>query len=121
MNIKRFILSFFVAIISLSAMAQQLNPAKWQYQVVSTSADEAELHFTVTLENNWHIYSQHTDEMGPIGLSFSFDKSADYTLIGNVNEPKPHEEYDELFKCTIRSFSGKVLFKQKINNFQIND
>lgn len=121
MNIKRFILSFFVAIISLSAMAQQLNPAKWQYQVVSTSADEAELHFTVTLENNWHIYSQHTDEMGPIGLSFSFDKSADYTLIGNVSEPKPHEEYDELFKCTIRSFSGKVLFKQKIKINTPND
>lgn len=103
-----------MAIVSLSAVGQQLNPAKWKYDVKPTSGNEAELVFTVTLDENWHIYSQHTDEMGPIGLSFSFDKNADYTLVGGVNEPKPHEEYDEMFKCTIRSFSGTVVFKQKI-------
>ena len=91
-----------------------MNPAQWKYDVKPTSENEAELVFTVTLDENWHIYSQHTDEMGPIGLSFSFDKSSDYTLVGGVNEPKPHEEYDEMFKCTIRSFSGTVVFKQKI-------
>ncbi len=103
-----------MAIVSLSAVGQQLNPAKWKYDVKPTSGNEAELVFTVTLDENWHIYSQHTDEMGPIGLSFSFDKNADYTLVGGVSEPKPHEEYDEMFKCTIRSFSGTVVFKQKI-------
>ena len=103
-----------MAIVSLSAVGQQLNPAKWKYDVKPTSGNEAELVFTVTLDENWHIYSQHTDEMGPIGLSFSFDKNADYTLVGGVSEPKPHEEYDEMFKCTIRSFSGNVVFKQKI-------
>ncbi|MBQ8045710.1 MAG: hypothetical protein IJ269_05095, partial [Bacteroidales bacterium] len=114
MNLKRLLLGFLIAIVSLSAVGQQLNPAQWKYDVKPTSENEAELVFTVTLDENWHIYSQHTDEMGPIGLSFSFDKSSDYTLVGGVNEPKPHEEYDEMFKCTIRSFSGTVMFKQKI-------
>lgn len=114
MKLKRLVLGFLMAIVSLSAVGQQLNPAKWKYDVKPTSENEAELVFTVTLDENWHIYSQHTDEMGPIGLSFSFDKSADYTLVGGVSEPKPHEEYDEMFKCTIRSFSGTVVFKQKI-------
>ena len=110
-----------MAIVSLSAVGQQLNPAKWKYDVKPTSGNEAELVFTVTLDENWHIYSQHTDEMGPIGLSFSFDKNADYTLVGGVSEPKPHEEYDEMFKCTIRSFSGTVVFKQKIKINSAND
>ena len=114
MNLKRLLLGFLIAIVSLSAVGQQLNPAQWKYDVKPTSENEAELVFTVTLDENWHIYSQHTDEMGPIGLNFSFDKSSDYTLVGGVNEPKPHEEYDEMFKCTIRSFSGTVVFKQKI-------
>lgn len=114
MKLKRLVLGFLMAIVSLSAVGQQLNPAKWKYDVKPTSENEAELVFTVTLDENWHIYSQHTDEMGPIGLSFSFDKNADYTLVGGVSEPKPHEEYDEMFKCTIRSFSGAVVFKQKI-------
>ena len=114
MKLKRLVLGFLMAIVSLSAVGQQLNPAKWKYDVKPTSGNEAELVFTVTLDENWHIYSQHTDEMGPIGLSFSFDKNTDYTLVGGVSEPKPHEEYDEMFKCTIRSFSGTVVFKQKI-------
>lgn len=114
MRLKRLVLGFLMAIVSLSAVGQQLNPAKWKYDVKPTSENEAELVFTVTLDENWHIYSQHTDEMGPIGLSFSFDKSADYALVGGVSEPKPHEEYDEMFKCTVRSFSGTVVFKQKI-------
>ena len=114
MRLKRLVLGFLMAIMSLSAVGQQLNPAKWKYDVKPTSENEAELVFTVTLDENWHIYSQHTDEMGPIGLSFSFDKSADYALVGGVSEPKPHEEYDEMFKCTVRSFSGTVVFKQKI-------
>ena len=114
MRLKRLVLGFLMAIVSLSAVGQQLNPAKWKYDVKPTSENEAELVFTVTLDENWHIYSQHTDEMGPIGLSFSFDKSSDYALVGGVSEPKPHEEYDEMFKCTVRSFSGTVVFKQKI-------
>ncbi len=114
MRLKRLLLVFLMAIVSLSAVGQQLNPAKWKYDVKSISGNEAELVFTVTLDENWHIYSQHTDEMGPIGLNFIFDKSADYTPVGGVSEPKPHEEYDEMFKCTIRSFSGTVTFKQKI-------
>lgn len=122
MNVRKIFLSLCMLIIaSTTLFAQQINPAKWKYEVKSISDNEAELQFTVSLENNWHIYSQHTDENGPIGLSFSFDKTNDYTLIGNVAEPKPHEEFDEMFKCTVRSFSGTVVFRQKIKINTSND
>ena len=122
MNVRKIFLSLSMLIIaSTTLFAQQINPAKWKYEVKSISDNEAELQFTVSLENNWHIYSQHTDENGPIGLSFSFDKTNDYTLIGNVAEPKPHEEFDEMFKCTVRSFSGTVVFRQKIKINTSND
>ena len=122
MNVRKIFLSLCMLIIaSTTLFAQQINPVKWKYEVKSISDNEAELQFTVSLENNWHIYSQHTDENGPIGLSFSFDKTNDYTLIGNVAEPKPHEEFDEMFKCTVRSFSGTVVFRQKIKINTSND
>ena len=122
MNVRKIFLSLCMLIMaSTTLFAQQMNPAKWKYEVKTISDNEAELQFTVSLENNWHIYSQHTDENGPIGLSFSFDKTDDYTLIGNVAEPKPHEEFDEMFKCTIRSFSGTVVFRQKIKINTTND
>ena len=122
MNVRKIFLSLCMLIIaSTTLFAQQMNPAKWKYEVKSISDNEAELQFTVSLENNWHIYSQHTDENGPIGLSFNFDKTNDYTLVGNVAEPKPHEEFDEMFKCTVRSFSGTVVFRQKIKINTTND
>lgn len=122
MNVRKIFLSLCMLIMaSTTLFAQQMNPAKWKYEVKTISDNEAELQFTVSLENNWHIYSQHTDENGPIGLSFSFDKTNDYTLVGNVAEPKPHEEFDEMFKCTIRSFSGTVVFRQKIKIKTTND
>ena len=122
MNVRKIFLSLCMLIMaSTTLFAQQMNPAKWKYEVKTISDNEAELQFTVSLENNWHIYSQHTDENGPIGLSFSFDKTNDYTLVGNVAEPKPHEEFDEMFKCTIRSFSGTVVFRQKIKINTTND
>ncbi|MBR5777802.1 MAG: thioredoxin family protein [Bacteroidales bacterium] len=122
MNVRKIFLSLCMLIIaSTTLFAQQMNPAKWKYEVKSISDNEAELQFTVSLENNWHIYSQHTDENGPIGLSFNFDKTNDYTLVGNVAEPKPHEEFDEMFKCTVRSFSGTVVFRQKIKINTSND
>ena len=122
MNVRKIFLSLCMLIMaSTTLFAQQMNPAKWKYEVKTISDNEAELQFTVSLENNWHIYSQHTDENGPIGLSFSFDKTDDYTLVGNVAEPKPHEEFDEMFKCTIRSFSGTVVFRQKIKINTTND
>ena len=34
--------------------------------------------------------------------------------MGSVAEPKSHDEFDDIFKCTVRSFSGKVTFRQKI-------
>ena len=122
MNVRKIFLSLCMLIMaSTTLFAQQMNPAKWKYEVKTISDNEAELQFTVSLENNWHIYSQHTDENGPIGLSFSFDKTNDYTLVGNVAEPKPHEEFDEMFKCTVRSFSGTVVFRQKIKINTTND
>ncbi len=115
MNVKKIVLALFLtALLTTVITAQQLNPAKWKYEVKSISDNEAELLFTVTLENGWHIYSQHTDEAGPLPLAFQFDKNNLYSRIGKVQEPKAHEEYDEMFKCTVRSFMGKITFRQRI-------
>lgn len=98
----------------LPSQAQMLDPAKWTYKVTYPNETEAELLFTAQLEEGWHLYSQRTDPNGPIGISFEFNKSGDYELVGGVREPNPHEAYDEDFKCTVRSFSGKVVFRQKV-------
>ena len=103
------------------ATAQLLDPAKRSYTVKETSATEAELVVTVKLDNGWHMYSQTTDENGPLPTVFDFAKSADYQLVGKVSEPKPHEEMDPLFGCVVKSFSGTVVFRQKIKRLSQKD
>ena len=103
------------------AVAQQLDPAKWSYSVKETSATEAELVFTAKIEDGWHLYSQYTDPEGPLPIVFEFTKSGDYELVGKVKEPKPHEEMDPLFDCMVRSFSGTVVFRQKVKRLSEND
>lgn len=94
--------------------AQIQNPAKWTYSATNMADGNVKLKMTVKLESGWHIYSQYTDPNGPIALDFTFEESADYTRVGKVNEPKPHEEVDPVFNCTVRSFDGTVVFTQVI-------
>ena len=114
------IVSLFVSQFSL-ASAQQLDPVKWKYSVKETSATEAELVFTAQLDKGWHLYSQYTSPDGPLAIVFAFDESGDYSRIGKVQEPKPHEEMDDIFKCIVKSFSGKVVFRQKVKRISEKD
>ena len=112
---------FFIAVL-LSGLgfsanqcaAQVQNPAKWTYSAVNTADGKVKLNMTVKLESGWHIYSQHTDPNGPIALEVTFHESSDYVRVGKVSEPKPHEEFDPIFNCTVRSFDGTVTFSQII-------
>ncbi len=103
------------------AQAQQLDPVKWTYSVKETSATEAELVFSAKLDPGWHLYSQYTDPNGPLAIEFTFVDSKDYKRVGKVAEPKPHEEKDEIFQCVVKSFSGNVAFRQKIQRLSDKD
>ena len=104
-----------------ASMAQIMDPVKWTFQVKDLNENESELVFTAQLDEGWHLYSQHTDPNGPFGISFQFTPSKDYALKGKVSEPKPHEEFDKDFNCTVRSFSGRVVFRQKIERLSAKD
>lgn len=113
----------FLALLSVAlvSMGQILDPSKWSFSVKDLSENESELVFTAVLQDGWHLYSQYTDDAGPIATYFQFNKSDDYALVGKVSEPKPHEEFDKDFGCTVRSFSGKVVFRQKIRRISTKD
>lgn len=118
---KKFFLLGLMCLMGNFVFAQQLDPAKWTYSVKETSATEAELVFTAKIDDGWHLYSQYTDPAGPLPIVFEFTKSADYELVGKVQEPKPHEELDPLFDCVVKSFSGTVVFRQKVKRLSDKD
>jgi thiol:disulfide interchange protein len=99
------------------SFSQILTPVKWSFKVQQAQPDEATLFFTATIDHGWHIYSRNNPlpPNGPVGTTFTFTKSKDYQLIGNVTEPKPIVEKDSQFEnATLRYFDNKAVFKQKI-------
>lgn len=110
--LKHFFLGLFMA--SVLTLSAQIDPAHWRYNVKELSNNEVELQFILSLDAGWHIYSQKSDPQGPIPSEFTFTANNNYALVGGVVEPKAHEEMDDIFKCVVRSFSGKVVFRQKI-------
>lgn len=118
---KKIAFLLLCALAVVGVQAQQLDPVKWKYTVKETSATEAELVFTATLDAGWHLYSQYTDPNGPLAIEFTFADSKDYERMGKVQEPKPHEEMDDIFNCIVKSFSGTVVFRQKVKRVSDKD
>ena len=96
------------------AFAQILEPVAWQFGAKKISEDEAVVFIKATIDEGWHIYSQHVEEGGPIKTSFTFSPSADYTLVGKPAEPKPKTKYEEVFGMEVGYFDKEVVFQQKI-------
>ena len=107
--------------VSSASFAQIINPAKWTFKTKQISSSEAELQFTVKLDAGWHIYSQFTEDGGPLPLIFEFDESTDYKRIDGVKEPKPIVEFDDIFKVTVKHFAGTVTFTQKVKTLTTKD
>ncbi len=101
-------------LISLGAFAQIENPVKWAYAAKRTSPTEATVFIKASIDNGWHIYSQHIEEGGPIKTSFTFEPSKSYVLVGKTIEPKAIAKFDKQFKMNIGFFEKEVIFQQKV-------
>lgn len=110
-------INFFLAILFItgsSAFAQLESPVKWAYSAKKISDKMYELHITATLDDKWHIYAQDAGE-GPEPTSFVFDKNPLIKLDGKVKESgKLEKAYDPNFKSTLKFYSTRVDFIQKV-------
>lgn len=115
MNMYKRILGVLVLLLSVVSLRAQIqNPVSWSFSQKALSGNEVELTFTATVESGWHMYSQFVAEGGPIPTSFKFEKNPAVQVEGKVSEPKPTEEFDKNFGITLKYFSGKIVFKQKV-------
>lgn len=113
--IKKLSFLFLLLPINLTAFAQIYNPVKWSFSTETLNSKEVYVVITADIEEGWHIYSQFIEEGGPIPTTFTFNKSAEFTLVGKAIEiPKANPVFDQTFGLKIASHENKVVFKQKI-------
>jgi DsbC/DsbD-like thiol-disulfide interchange protein len=108
------IIALLFGFVSFYMMAQNNVEEKvvWTY---TYNEQTKQVEITATIEEGWHLYSQFMSaDLGPIPTSFNFSANKNIRLIGSVSEPKPEQEYNDIFEGTLDFFKDKVVFTQKV-------
>jgi thiol:disulfide interchange protein DsbD len=99
----------------LTAQAQMMNPVHFSSQLKELKGGEAEIIFSATIDNGWHVYSTDLGDSGPITASFNAVKMDGVQTVGKLkargNEKKV---FDKLFDMEVRYFEDAVTFVQKV-------
>lgn len=101
-------------LLSFVSYAQIIAPVKWEYKTKVTGPNTAELQFIASIDQGWHLYSQHLPDGGPMPTEFKFEKLNGAELDGTTSEPASHEVFDEMFQMKVKYFDKLVTFVQKI-------
>jgi hypothetical protein len=114
MKLKWIIAILLVNMTLLRAEAQILTPVHWSYSAKMVGAGEAEVFATATIDDGWHVYSQHIKDGGPVKTTFTFKPSPEYATDGATMEPKPIVRMESVFNMNVGFFEHSVVFRQKI-------
>ncbi len=111
---KTFTLAL-LALVTLLAQAQMVNPVKFSSQLKTNGSAEAEIIFSGKIEKGWHVYSTGLGDNGPTSATFNVNKLDGVELVGKLT-PHGHEisTYDKLFEMNLRYFEGSAQFVQKV-------
>lgn len=112
--VSRILPFFFLFLSILITHAQIQTPVKWEFKTKVTGENTAELQFIASIDNGWHLYSQHLPDGGPMPTEFAFSKLEGIQLDGKASEPTPKEVFDEMFKMKVKYFDKTATFIQKI-------
>ena len=114
--VRRFVLSLSILLLGMGLNAQVIRDAvTWSRSVEDKSPTEKILVFTATVKNPWHLYGTELPKGGPTPTHLLVDKIEGAELVGGLTSAqKPVEMYDPNFEMTLRFYSGKVTFRQKI-------
>ena len=117
-QMKKISLLGILLMISVSLIAQVVDPVTWKTSSRNHEDGLVEIIFDASIDSDWHLYSMYFDEGGPLRTSFNLGESDKFELVGNATEtPTPKEVFDDVFKIKVKYFSNKAQFIQKIRVF----
>ena len=112
---KRLIFAMLFLVTAMTMQAQIMDPVHFSSQLKMLSGNEAEILFSATIEDGWHVYSTDLGDDGPISATFNKVKMEGAETVGKLqtrgNEIK---QFDKLFDMELRFFEKKATFAQKI-------
>ena len=92
-----------------------MDPVRFSSQLNFLEGDEAEIVFSGTVDNGWHVYSTDIGDGGPVSATFHAVKMDGVETVGDLKpQGKVIKQYDKMFDMELRFFEHKASFVQKI-------
>ncbi|MBO4986136.1 MAG: thioredoxin family protein [Bacteroides sp.] len=111
---KKVLFSICLLLLGVAVQAQMQDPVEFKSELKMLADGEAEIVFTGTIEEGWHVYSTNLTG-GPTSATFTVENIAGAELTGALKpEGKEVEKYDESFGVKVRYFEKSVKFIQKL-------
>ena len=115
MTMKRILSAVSMLIMAFMVHAQMMDPVKFTSTLKTNNTAEAEIVFSGTIDNGWHVYSTNLGNDGPIEATFHVNKLEGAELVGPLTpRGKEISEYDNMFGMKLRYFEKNVQFVQKV-------
>jgi len=111
---KKLFSLLLLLVTSTSLLTAQDNPVHFKFATKKISECEYDLQFIASIDETWHMYSLTPVNDGPNPTVFTFNKSADYELVGKTTESKPVKEFDKVFEMEVKYFKQTATFTQRI-------
>jgi thiol:disulfide interchange protein DsbD len=106
----------FLGVLTMITCMAQPNPVSWTFTAKKISADTYEVHMTATIQNGWHLYSQHQPEDAvAIPTTFTLAKNPLLEMTGKIKEIGKLEKFhDKELNLSANQYSRKVDFVQTV-------
>lgn len=112
---KKLISFLLLSFVVYALQAQIKDPVKFKTELKSLSDTEAEIIFTATIDQGWHVYSTELGDGGPISATFNVDKKSGIEPVGKLKPVgKEVATFDKLFEMKVRYFENTAKFVQKV-------
>lgn len=110
-NIKiLFAVSSILLLSFASLQAQKISPVKWTFEIKKINNTDYEIMATADINTGWTIYSQFTNDNGPVPTSFTLGSDT----VSFEEKSKSTKEYDPLFEVDVIKFKNKAVFTKTI-------
>ncbi len=92
-----------------------MDPVHFSSQLKKVSDTEAEIVFSATIDDGWHVYSTDMGSDGPVSATFNTVKMDGVETVGKLT-PRGNvvKQFDKMFEMELRFFEHKAQFVQKV-------
>jgi len=90
---------------------QKSTPVRWSFEIKKINTSEFEILATATIEKGWILYSQFTDDNGPVPTQFVIDEQ----VVSFDEKSAAMKEFDHLFEVEVIKFKDKAIFSKIIS------